>query len=293
MTIVRDRPASFDFASARKAMVDSQLRVSGVNADFVRERMGAVPREDFVPAPARSVAYMDRAIALGNGRFLAAPLVQGMMLQEADPQPEDRVLLVDGGSGYLAELLRPLVASLEVLTPVKAAAKGSKQGGASLLLIDGAIEQLPRELAKRVDEGGRVVTGLVVRGLTRLAVGRKAAGEIALAPLAVFVAVVIIVRIAAAIVARVLGVGLSAPSRILAGAASTRLRSQEPARGAAGKLSLAARGRRARAAVPTIPYSRCGPIAPAPAPAGLPAHSRLPSARCGRTASPETRPTRP
>jgi len=184
MTIVQDRPASSDFARARKAMVDSQLRVTGVNADFVRERMGAVPREDFVPAPARNVAYMDRAIALGGGRFLAAPLVQGMMLQEADPRAEDRVLLVDGGSLYLAELLRPLVASLEVLTPEKATAKGGKQGGVNLLVIDGAIEQLPGALAKRVDEGGRVITGLVVRGLTRLATGRKAAGEIALAPLA-------------------------------------------------------------------------------------------------------------
>ena len=85
MTIVKDRPLSSDFARARKAMIDGQLRVSGVNAGYVLERMGSVAREDFVPEAAKSVAYMDRAIALGDGGFLAAPLVQGQMLERAQP----------------------------------------------------------------------------------------------------------------------------------------------------------------------------------------------------------------
>jgi protein-L-isoaspartate(D-aspartate) O-methyltransferase len=187
MTLLDDRPAPSpagpDFTAARKAMIDSQLRVSGVNSDFVRERMGAVPREDFVPKSVRGIAYMDRAVPLGGGRFLAAPLVQGRMLEQAAPRAEDRALLVDGGSGYFAELLRPLVGSLEVVAPGEASSKG-KQGEITLLVIDGAVEQLPEALVKRLAEGGRVVSGLVVRGLTRLAAGRKAAGEVALVPLA-------------------------------------------------------------------------------------------------------------
>jgi protein-L-isoaspartate(D-aspartate) O-methyltransferase len=184
MTLLDDRPAPLEFATARKAMIDSQLRVSGVNADFVRERMGAVAREDHVPQAVRGLAYTDRAVPLGGGRFLAAPLVQGSMLQEADPRPDDKALLIDGGSGYFAALLRPLVGTLEVLTPAEAVAKGGKKGDVTLLVIDGAIEQLPEALARRLAEGGRVVSGLVVRGLTRLAAGRKAAGEAALVPLA-------------------------------------------------------------------------------------------------------------
>ncbi|OYX60889.1 MAG: protein-L-isoaspartate O-methyltransferase [Sphingomonadales bacterium 32-64-17] len=184
MTIVKDRPADAGYAAARKAMVDSQLRVSGVNTDIVRERMGAVAREEFVPADMRAIAYMDRAVPLGNGRFLAAPLVHGMMLEESAPTADDSVLLVDGGSGYLAELLRPLVASLEVATPEDAAAASRKKGDITLLVIDGAIGQLPDALAKRLADNGRVVSGLVVRGLTRLASGRKIAGEVSLIPLA-------------------------------------------------------------------------------------------------------------
>ena len=184
MTIVEERQQAGAQAAARKAMIDSQLRTSGVNAEYVLARMGAVAREDFVPGNARGIAYIDRAIALGNGRYLAAPVVQGLMLQEARPGESDKALLVDGGSGYMAELLRPLTGSLEVLSPADAVAASRKRGEFTLLVIDGAIEQLSDALVQRLAEGARVVTGLVRNGLTRLAVGRKAAGEVSLFALA-------------------------------------------------------------------------------------------------------------
>lgn len=181
MTIVEDRPAA-RFEAARRAMIDSQLRTSGVNAEWVLRRMDAVAREDFVPASARGFAYIDRAVALGDARFLAAPVFHGTMLQEARPSPQDRALVVDGGSGYLAELVRPLVGALEVVSPADAAA-GRKDGDFTLLLVDGAAEVLPAQLIKRLAEGARVVTGWVRDGVTCLAYGRKAAGEVALLPL--------------------------------------------------------------------------------------------------------------
>ena len=67
---------SIDHAAARRAMVDSQLRTSGVNARFVLERMLIVPREDFVPevqAMRRRVeelvpaAVRSRELKLGTG----------------------------------------------------------------------------------------------------------------------------------------------------------------------------------------------------------------------------------
>jgi protein-L-isoaspartate(D-aspartate) O-methyltransferase len=183
VTIVEDRPAA-GHETARRAMIDSQLRTSGVNAEWVLRRMSAVAREQFVPESARGFAYIDRAIALGGGRYLAAPVVQGMMLQEARPSAADKALLVDGGSGYLAELLRPLVGSLEVVAPEQAAAKSRKGGDFTLLMIDGAVEQLPEALVRRLADEARVVTGVVENGVTRLAIGRKAAGHVALLPLA-------------------------------------------------------------------------------------------------------------
>lgn len=174
MTITDERPAS---AAARRAMIDSQLRTSGVNEPWVLEAMNSVPREDFVPQHARAAAYIDRAVPLGNGRFLAAPLVQGRMLAEAKPMPNDTALIVSASGGYLAALVQPLVRSLEV-KDVGDLGK-LEQGAFSLVLIDGAIEELPAALAAALAEGGRIVGGLVERGVTRLAIGTNAAGSVA------------------------------------------------------------------------------------------------------------------
>lgn len=175
---------TIDYSAARKAMIDSQLRTSGVNEPFVLERMAAVAREDFVPAASRAVAYIDRAIPLDNGRRLAAPLFFGMVLAEAKPAATDRVLVVDSGAGYLPELLRPLVASVEVIAPEEAVAANRKKGDFTLLVIDGAVEALPAPLIKRLEAGARVVTGLVANGVTRLAIGRRSGDDVALLPLA-------------------------------------------------------------------------------------------------------------
>lgn len=179
MTLL-DYPQTIDSsAAARKAMVDSQLRTSGVTALCSVGPMGSVPREDFVPAAARAVAYMDRAVPLGQGKWLAAPLVHGLILQEAAPQADDVAIVVDGGSGYLPALLRGQVASVEVLTPEQALSTKGK-AKASLIVIDGAVEQVPTALAARLADDGRLVTGLADKGVTSVARGRKAGNGVAL-----------------------------------------------------------------------------------------------------------------
>ena len=174
---------SVDFAAARRAMIDSQLRTSGVNEPFVLERMNAVPRENFVPEGFRATAYADRAIRLGDGKVLPAPVFHGAILAEAQPRRDDAVLVVDGGSGYLPALVEPLVAKIDTMAPEEAVST-KKRGAYSLVLIDGAVEHLPNALAKLVAEDGRIVTGLVDRGVARLAAGRKSGKSVALVPLA-------------------------------------------------------------------------------------------------------------
>ena len=174
-----DSPQMTDtFTAARKAMVDSQLRTSGVTAQCAIGPMREVPREAYVPAAAASVAYMDRAIPLGDGKWLASPLVHGTLVQEAAPRADDTVIVVDGGSGYLPALLEGQVAAITVLSPEQAVtpAKGGEK--ASLIVIEGAIEHVPDALAKRLADDGRIVTGLVENGVTSIARGRKAGGEV-------------------------------------------------------------------------------------------------------------------
>jgi len=179
-TIDLSRP---DSALARRAMIDSQLRTSGVNEPWVLAAMAALPREDFVPEGARDAAYTDRAVPLGKGRFLAAPLVQGKILAEAAPALTDAALLISGGSDYLAALLKPLVGSLRIVDAGDLATT-DLSGPYSLIIVDGAAEELPEALAQALAPEGRLITGLVEGGITRLAVGRRVLDGLVFLPLA-------------------------------------------------------------------------------------------------------------
>ena len=180
MTILEAAPAA---QTARRAMIDCQLRVSGVNEPAVLAALDSIAREDFVPAAMKDNAYIDRAIALDDGHFLPAPLVHGRLLSEALPVAGETVLVVSA-SDYLGALVSAFGANATTISPADAVAAKQKGEPASLILIDGAIEQLPATLAARLAEGGRIVTGTAERGVTRLASGRKVGGEVTLLPLA-------------------------------------------------------------------------------------------------------------
>lgn len=168
--------------TARKAMIDSQLRTSGVNEEFVLGRMNSVPREAFLPEDKASLAYIDRSVPIGPDAHLASPLFYGKLLLEAAPAQSERVLIVEGGTGYLAELVRPLVSEMTVISAKDAAEGSALNGTYSMILIDGAIEELPDGLVDALEEEGTVVSGLLLRGVTRLASGRKIVGHLSLEP---------------------------------------------------------------------------------------------------------------
>src|SRR5690349_19853880 len=104
-----------NFEAMRRAMVDSQLRTTGVNDPRVVAAMAEVPRERFVPVERRGLAYMDRPVALGAGRALNIPEATGLLLTAAAVRASDKVLLVGAGSGYAAALLEKLAAHVVAL----------------------------------------------------------------------------------------------------------------------------------------------------------------------------------
>jgi protein-L-isoaspartate(D-aspartate) O-methyltransferase len=166
---------SADFNNMRRAMVDSQLRTSGVTDAWVLAAMGATPREDFVPQALRDIAYMDRSIALADGTVLNPPVATALMLQAAEVTPDDNVLFIGAAKGYVATLLAARANVTVVSGP-----EDVKGNGFSVLFIDGAIEELPESLIAAAAEGARVVTGLVERSVTSLAFGIVRGGKVAL-----------------------------------------------------------------------------------------------------------------
>jgi protein-L-isoaspartate(D-aspartate) O-methyltransferase len=179
-----------DYTAARRVMIESQLRPTGVVDPAIVGAFAAVERENFVPESLRPLAYADRAIALGDGRFLTPPSALGKLLMQMMPRSGQRALVVGAASGYSAEVLRRMgldVIALDSSAPLAGNARelglnvvegpleeGWKKGAPyDQILIDGAVEQIPETIVRQLADGGRLGTALIDRGVTRLVVGRK------------------------------------------------------------------------------------------------------------------------
>ena len=98
-----------DFALARKNMVESQLMANKVVDEKIIERYLTVSREPFVDNSCRNIAYADTSVRMAEGRKMLKPVVGARLLQALDLQPEDTLLVVASGTGYVSSLAAPLV----------------------------------------------------------------------------------------------------------------------------------------------------------------------------------------
>ena len=71
-----------NFEQARANMVEQQIRPWEVLDQEVLDLLYAVPREDFVPAACRSLAFADMEIPIGEGEKMMAPKVEARLVQE-------------------------------------------------------------------------------------------------------------------------------------------------------------------------------------------------------------------
>ena len=184
-----------DFSLARRVMIDNQLRPQGVTDRGVLAAMGKVERERFVPEAARALSYFDRSIKTGDGRALMPPAAIGRLLSELQPRAGERALVIGAGSGYSAAVLREIgldVVALEsdrniatspaaegIDAVVGELSKGWTKGAPyDLILLDGAVEEVPAALGKQLAPDGRLAGAIIDRGVTRLIVGNCANGAI-------------------------------------------------------------------------------------------------------------------
>ncbi|HET6306281.1 MAG TPA: protein-L-isoaspartate O-methyltransferase [Rhodopila sp.] len=176
------------FADARNRMVDSQIRPNRVTDLRVLSAMRRLPREQFLPANAWPLAYADEDVPLGNGRYLLEPMVLARMLQAARLRDGERVLVVGAGTGYGAAVLADCgcrVTALEddpallalagrvlpqeapnvSLVSGKLAEGWAAAGPYDLILIEGAVAQIPPALAAQTNHsGGRILAAIYAEG---------------------------------------------------------------------------------------------------------------------------------
>jgi protein-L-isoaspartate(D-aspartate) O-methyltransferase len=165
---------------ARFNMVEQQIRTWQVLDPAVLELLYAVPREEFVPAAFRKLAFADMEIPIGEGEAMMAPKMEARIVQELALRKTDRVLEVGTGSGYLTALLARCAAhvfSLEI-HPVLAAfggdnlarhgadnvtlevgdgARGDPQRAPyDAIVLTGSTPVLPAGLREQLAPGGRL-----------------------------------------------------------------------------------------------------------------------------------------
>ena len=172
--------------TARFNMIEQQIRPWLVDDLNVLEALKTVKREAFVPEPIRSLAFMDIELPLLGeqdalaypDRTMLAPKVEARFLNDLKVQPHERVLEIGTGSGYMAALLASQakeVITLEIHAPLVEVARqnlqknhvdnvtvvqadGSKElpeGLFDVIVISGAVAEVPPALLERLGEGGR------------------------------------------------------------------------------------------------------------------------------------------
>ena len=170
-----------DFAERRRMMVDTQVRPSDVTKFTIIEAMLSVPRERFVPDNFKETAYVGEHIAIGADRVVLDPRVLAKMLEVADIDATDLVLDIGIGLGYSAALLSRLAEAVvaveddadrvaeaerllaEVDADNVAVVEGTLSEGAArhgpydVILLQGAVEEIPDGLVAQLKPGGRLV----------------------------------------------------------------------------------------------------------------------------------------
>ena len=169
-----------DFATLREVMVDTQIRPSDVTKFPILDAMLKIPREHFVPRDKRDVAYIGESVPLSADRVVMDPRTLAKLLDAIDINQSELVLDIGSGLGYSSALLSRLAEAVvaveddetrvadseealqemgldNVFVLQGALTKGAaKHGPYDVILIQGAVEDIPQSLIDQLKEGGRM-----------------------------------------------------------------------------------------------------------------------------------------
>jgi protein-L-isoaspartate(D-aspartate) O-methyltransferase len=154
----------------------AELRREGVHDERVLAAIGAVPREEFVPAEHRANAYRNAPLPIGAGQTISQPLVVGLMTQALALTGAERVLEVGTGSGYQAAILGRLAAQIISVERFPELAARARLGCANVtvhvsngslgwpagapydaIIVAAGAPEVPAALVAQLGDGGRLV----------------------------------------------------------------------------------------------------------------------------------------
>lgn len=171
---------TLDYAKARELMVEQQVRPWDVLDARVLDALFTLPRDAFVPAAYRALAYTDLGLPLGHGEVMMKPVVEGRMLQALGLDAGEAVLEIGTGSGFITACLGRLareVVSLELHADLADAARArldamrlagnirietanafawTSERRFDAICVTGAVDAIPARFREWLQPGGRM-----------------------------------------------------------------------------------------------------------------------------------------
>ncbi len=190
-----------DYAARRTMMVDTQVRPADVTKFPIIDAMLSVPREAFVPRALREAAYVGENVDLGGGRVVLEPRTLAKMLEALDIRGNELVLDIGSALGYssavIARMAEAVVAVEEdeahgadaqslllehgtdnvVVHSAPLADGAAEHGPFDVIVIQGAVEQVPAALLDQLKDGGRIACLFMDGALGAVRVGYKSGGR--------------------------------------------------------------------------------------------------------------------
>ncbi|WP_296420944.1 protein-L-isoaspartate O-methyltransferase family protein [Pseudooctadecabacter sp.] len=191
-----------DYTSRRTLMVDTQVRPSDVTKFPIIDALLDIPREEYVPDRLRDAAYVGENLQLDTDRVMLEARTFAKMLDAVDVQPTDVVLDLGCGLGYSTAVLAHMadfvvaveddaarVADAQAILTAQgvdnaavfegALADGAaKSGPYDVIILQGAVEDIPAALLDQIKEGGRIIAIFAQGALGEVRIGRKIDGVV-------------------------------------------------------------------------------------------------------------------
>ncbi len=189
------------FAGYRRKLIE-QIRGRGIDDLAILQLFDRVPRHLFLPQGVWPRAYEDAPIPIGFGQTASQPSLQALYLSVLDPTPEDTVLEIGTGSGFLTALLAltaDRVYSVERIRELSVRARAAldqlqmknvalmvgdgtigwrKYAPFDLIVVSAASPSIPPAFTDQLAEGGRMLIPVGTRDRQELVLARRENGEV-------------------------------------------------------------------------------------------------------------------
>ena len=180
-----------------KNMIEGQIKPIGGMQPNIIEAFSIIDRYDFVPQDLKNNSYSEKNLFLKRGRFVLKANLIAKIILALNISNEENVLIIGSSTGYSSAILSKLAETVisieedqELLDFSEEAVKKNEidnimfinntmtdgcadQGPFNAIIIEGAIDEVPKKILNQLDENGRLIAMINEEGISNVIEYRK------------------------------------------------------------------------------------------------------------------------